>query len=36
MTALRGTSITMAPLADATTRLKTVPEDRMLEAESVF
>lgn len=31
-----GTAVTTAPLADATTRLKTVPEGRMLEAESVF
>lgn len=36
MTALRGTEIVMAPLADAVTRLKTVPSDRMYEAESVF
>ncbi|QKV92495.1 6-phosphofructokinase [Streptomyces sp. NA02950] len=36
MTALRGTDITMAPIADAVTELKTVPVDRMDEAESVF
>jgi 6-phosphofructokinase 1 len=36
MTALHGTRITMVPLADAITHLKTVPEDRMQEAESVF
>ncbi|WP_419997928.1 6-phosphofructokinase [Streptomyces boninensis] len=36
MTALRGTDIVMAPLADAVTELKTVPTDRMSEAESVF
>ncbi|MCH0538076.1 6-phosphofructokinase [Streptomyces sp. MUM 203J] len=36
MTALRGTSIEMVPLAEATTELKRVPEDRMAEAESVF
>ncbi len=36
MTALRGTDIVMAPLAHAVTELKTVPGDRMYEAESVF
>ncbi|WP_418959208.1 ATP-dependent 6-phosphofructokinase [Streptomyces tritici] len=36
MTALRGTHVRMVPLAEAVTRLKTVPEDRMAEAESVF
>ncbi|WP_171166332.1 ATP-dependent 6-phosphofructokinase [Streptomyces sp. I05A-00742] len=36
MTSLRGTDITMVPLADAITELKRVPEDRMDEAESVF
>ncbi|NEB81443.1 6-phosphofructokinase [Streptomyces sp. SID14478] len=36
MTALRGTDISMVPLADAVTELKTVPKDRMDEAESVF
>ncbi|MCQ6552730.1 6-phosphofructokinase [Streptomyces sp. C10-9-1] len=36
MTALRGTRVVMVPLAEAVTRLKTVPEDRMDEAESVF
>ncbi|MFH9421787.1 ATP-dependent 6-phosphofructokinase [Streptomyces sp. NPDC017529] len=36
MTALRGTDIVMTPLADAVTELKTVPANRMLEAESVF
>lgn len=36
MTALRGTDIVMAPLAHAITELKTVPEDRIYEAESVF
>ncbi|MCX5204111.1 6-phosphofructokinase [Streptomyces sp. NBC_00237] len=36
MTALRGTSIRMVPLAEGVTELKTVPEDRMYEAESVF
>jgi 6-phosphofructokinase 1 len=36
MTALHGTRVTMVPLADAVTHLKTVPEDRMEEAESVF
>ena len=36
MTALRGTGSSLVPLADAVTHLKTVPEDRMDEAESVF
>ncbi|MFD3334330.1 ATP-dependent 6-phosphofructokinase [Streptomyces sp. NPDC058700] len=36
MTALRGTGIEMVPLAEAVTRLKTVPADRIREAESVF
>ncbi|PLW72422.1 ATP-dependent 6-phosphofructokinase [Streptomyces sp. SCUT-3] len=36
MTALRGTDIVLAPLADAVAELKHVPEDRMAEAESVF
>ena len=36
MTALHGTTVSMVPLADAVTHLKTVPEDRMDEAESVF
>ncbi|MGW7416529.1 ATP-dependent 6-phosphofructokinase [Streptomyces sp. NPDC054863] len=36
MTALRGTSIEMVPLAEGVTELKTVPEARMYEAESVF
>ncbi|MET9545882.1 6-phosphofructokinase [Streptomyces sp. NPDC006627] len=36
MTALRGTDIMMVPLAEAVTELKTVPKDRMDEAESVF
>jgi 6-phosphofructokinase 1 len=36
MTALRGTSIRMVPLAEGVSELKTVPEDRMCEAESVF
>jgi ATP-dependent phosphofructokinase / diphosphate-dependent phosphofructokinase len=36
MTALRGTSVVRVSLADAVTRLKTVPESRMVEAESVF
>jgi 6-phosphofructokinase 1 len=36
MTALHGTRVDMVPLADAITYLKTVPEDRMNEAESVF
>lgn len=36
MTALRGTDVEMVPLAEAVTQLKTVPADRMREAESVF
>lgn len=36
MTALRGTDVVMVPLAEAVTRLKTVPAHRVLEAESVF
>ncbi|MER7662717.1 MULTISPECIES: ATP-dependent 6-phosphofructokinase [unclassified Streptomyces] len=36
MTALRGTEVKMVPLAEAVTRLKTVPANRMHEAESVF
>ncbi|AWK10836.1 ATP-dependent 6-phosphofructokinase [Streptomyces spongiicola] len=36
MTALRGTEVVTVPLAEAVTRLKTVPEDRVHEAESVF
>ncbi|RKT06974.1 6-phosphofructokinase 1 [Streptomyces sp. 3211.6] len=36
MTALRGTEVVMAPLADAVAELKRVPDDRMYEAESVF
>ncbi|MER5974489.1 ATP-dependent 6-phosphofructokinase [Streptomyces sp. NPDC002055] len=36
MTALRGTDIRLVPLAQAVTELKTVPADRMAEAESVF
>ncbi|MBL1102248.1 6-phosphofructokinase [Streptomyces coffeae] len=36
MTALRGTDIAMVPIANAVTALKTVPVDRMDEAESVF
>jgi 6-phosphofructokinase 1 len=36
MTSLRGTDIIMVPLAQAVTELKTVPKDRMEEAESVF
>jgi 6-phosphofructokinase 1 len=36
MTALRGTEIEMVPLAEAVAELKTVPKDRMDEAESVF
>ncbi|MET7760818.1 ATP-dependent 6-phosphofructokinase [Streptomyces sp. NPDC005393] len=36
MTALRGTDITMVPIAEAVTELKTVPVNRMDEAESVF
>jgi 6-phosphofructokinase 1 len=36
MTALHGTRVILVPLADAVTHLKTVPENRMDEAESVF
>ncbi|MBT2390059.1 MULTISPECIES: ATP-dependent 6-phosphofructokinase [Streptomyces] len=36
MTALRGTDVIMVPLAEAVAQLKTVPERRMYEAESVF
>ncbi|MFD5099854.1 ATP-dependent 6-phosphofructokinase [Streptomyces albidochromogenes] len=36
MTALTGTEITMVPLAAGVEELKTVPEERMYEAESVF
>ncbi|MGW7355965.1 ATP-dependent 6-phosphofructokinase [Streptomyces sp. NPDC054802] len=36
MTALRGTDVVTVPLAEAVMRLKTVPESRMVEAESVF
>ncbi|WP_338673047.1 ATP-dependent 6-phosphofructokinase [Streptomyces sp. SCSIO 30461] len=36
MTALRGTEVVLVPLAEAVTRLKTVPPDRFCEAESVF
>ncbi|WP_019544930.1 6-phosphofructokinase [Streptomyces sulphureus] len=36
MTALRGTEIVMAPLADAVTELKHVPQYRMDETEAVF
>ncbi|MEV6314669.1 6-phosphofructokinase [Streptomyces sp. NPDC051776] len=36
MTSLSGTDIRMVPLAQAVTELKTVPEFRMREAESVF
>ncbi|WP_103504728.1 MULTISPECIES: 6-phosphofructokinase [Streptomyces] len=36
MTALRGTEIVMAPLASATSELKTVPVHRMEETEAVF
>lgn len=36
MTALRGTDVKMVPLAEAVTQLKTVPHERMYEAESVF
>ncbi|MFJ8073206.1 ATP-dependent 6-phosphofructokinase [Streptomyces sp. NPDC096176] len=36
MTALHGTKVDMVPLAGAVTRLKTVPDNRMFEAESVF
>ncbi|ARQ68388.1 ATP-dependent 6-phosphofructokinase [Streptomyces marincola] len=36
MTALRGTDIVMAPLANATAELKRVPQNRMDETEAVF
>ncbi|WP_328396260.1 6-phosphofructokinase [Streptomyces sp. NBC_00390] len=36
MTALRGAEVQMVPLAEAVTQLKTVPENRVFEAESVF
>ncbi|SFD49409.1 6-phosphofructokinase [Streptomyces aidingensis] len=36
MTALRGNEIVMAPLADATSELKTVPQHRMDESEAVY
>ncbi|MDT0441277.1 MULTISPECIES: ATP-dependent 6-phosphofructokinase [unclassified Streptomyces] len=36
MTALRGTDIVMAPLADATAELNRVPQNRMDETEAVF
>ena len=36
MTALRGTDITMVPLAEAAETLKTVPDERYAEAESVL
>ncbi|MEV6104529.1 6-phosphofructokinase [Streptomyces sp. NPDC051940] len=36
MTALRGTDITLVPLADAVENLKTVPQDRYTEAECVL
>ncbi|MEU3919454.1 ATP-dependent 6-phosphofructokinase [Streptomyces sp. NPDC029004] len=36
MTALRGTDVVTVPLAQAVTQLKTVPQNRMYEAESVF
>jgi phosphofructokinase-like protein len=36
MTALRGTEIQLVPITDAVTRLKTVPEDRWIEAEAVL
>jgi 6-phosphofructokinase 1 len=36
MTALRGTDVVTVPLAEAVTRLKTVPAHRVFEAESVF
>ncbi|MFF4159824.1 6-phosphofructokinase [Streptomyces sp. NPDC001678] len=36
MTALRGTDITLVPLAEATERLKTVPAERYAEAENVL
>jgi 6-phosphofructokinase 1 len=36
MTALRGTDITLVPLADAVQQLKTVPAERYTEAECVL
>ncbi|MHA6763063.1 ATP-dependent 6-phosphofructokinase [Streptacidiphilus sp. PAMC 29251] len=36
MTALRGTEIRLVPIVDAVTRLKTVPEERWIEAEAVL
>ncbi|MFC1420407.1 ATP-dependent 6-phosphofructokinase [Streptacidiphilus cavernicola] len=36
MTALCGTEIRMVPIVDAVTRLKTVPEERWIEAEAVL
>jgi 6-phosphofructokinase 1 len=36
MTALRGTEIRLAPLAEAVAQLKTVPESRWTEAEAVL
>jgi 6-phosphofructokinase 1 len=36
MTALRGTDITLVPLADAVQQLKTVPAERYVEAECVL
>ncbi|OSY50287.1 Pyrophosphate--fructose 6-phosphate 1-phosphotransferase [Streptomyces fradiae ATCC 10745 = DSM 40063] len=36
LTALRGTEIVMVPLAEAVRTLKTVPEDRYAEAETVL
>jgi 6-phosphofructokinase 1 len=36
MTALRGTDIRLVPLAAATARLKTVPEERWIEAEAIL
>ncbi|KRV49423.1 6-phosphofructokinase [Wenjunlia vitaminophila] len=36
MTALHGTEIVLVPLAEAVSRMKTVPPERCLEAESVF
>jgi 6-phosphofructokinase 1 len=36
MVALRGTDIVRVPLAEATRELKTVPDDRLAEAEVFF
>jgi 6-phosphofructokinase 1 len=36
MTALRGTEITLVPLAQAVETLKTVPVERYIEAETVL